>query len=704
MGIFTIALFIFSKNPKNISNLLFGLLCLTLIGWTTASFFSVQLHNPARIYDSIRTVFFFVILQNTLFLIFSNVFPSSFQYLRSKKVRLYIVLSILLAVGALFGLLFKSFDYSNHKVNLQPSPFIALFMLHAVLSIVLGIRKFIRRYRSASGVLKNQLLFMTIASLMLFILVPLTNFILPLAFKINSFVAFSPLYTLGFTIIIGYTIVKQKLFDIRLVVATSVAYLLSLATLAAIYGSVVFAVSQVVFGANHQSTFLSQLITVIFVVILTFIFQPIKAFFDQITNSIFYRDAYDSQVVLNNINTLLTQEILLKKITTTSLRIICENLKISKGYFAVVDGGKIYHSAIYGMDEAPQIPMDDLKSLTKNITLADDLLRGHSKEMLDRHDFNVGLRIVTQDGVVGYILLSQKQSGNIYVDQDIRLLNIITNELAIAVQNARAFEEIQQFNLTLREKVEEATKELRRANVKLKELDATKDEFISMASHQLRTPLTTIKGYLSMILEGDVGKDKKEEKQMLQQAFDSAQNMVDLIADLLNVSRLQSGKFVIENKPTDLAEMIDKEIGKLREQAATRNLKLSYDKPASIPILSLDATKMRQVVMNFIDNAIYYTPPGGSIEVALEASKHTITYTVKDTGLGVPKNVQHHLFSKFYRAGNAKKMRPDGTGLGLYMAKKVVVAQGGAIIFKSEEGKGSTFGFSFPRSKIEVKA
>ena len=108
--------------------------------------------------------------------------------------------------------------------------------------------------------------------------------------------------------------------------------------------------------------------------------------------------------------------------------------------------------------------------------------------------------------------------------------------------------------------------------------------------------------------------------------------------------------------------------------------------------------------MNFLDNAIYYTPKGGSIDVALQATDKEIIYTVTDTGLGVPKAEQHKLFAKFYRAGNARKMRPDGTGLGLFMAKKVIVAQGGAIIFKSTEGKGSTFGFSFPRSKVELKS
>jgi len=116
----------------------------------------------------------------------------------------------------------------------------------------------------------------------------------------------------------------------------------------------------------------------------------------------------------------------------------------------------------------------------------------------------------------------------------------------------------------------------------------------------------------------------------------------------------------------------------------------------------LDETKTRQVIMNFADNAIYYTPNGGHISVNLVETTESVELTVVDDGLGVPKHDQHHMFTKFYRASNAKKARPDGTGLGLFMAKKVIIAQGGAIIFKSEEGKGSTFGFSFPKAKLKV--
>jgi signal transduction histidine kinase len=163
----------------------------------------------------------------------------------------------------------------------------------------------------------------------------------------------------------------------------------------------------------------------------------------------------------------------------------------------------------------------------------------------------------------------------------------------------------------------------------------------------------------------------------------------------LNLSRLATGKFVIEPSPTNLAEVVQAEIDQLIETARSREITLEFQRPTDFPELMLDETKIHQVVMNFIDNAIYYTPPGGTVTVELTDDGTDVEYLVKDTGIGVPRTEQHKLFSKFYRAGNARKARPDGTGLGLFMAKKVVVAQGGAIIFESEEGKGSTFGFRF---------
>ncbi len=290
--------------------------------------------------------------------------------------------------------------------------------------------------------------------------------------------------------------------------------------------------------------------------------------------------------------------------------------------------------------------------------------------------------------IVGVIVVGFDQDIKKLSDEDTLLLQRISEAVGVALDNRLLYEQNQL-----------AQQQLQITNDKLRALDQAKDDFISMASHQLRTPLTSMKGYVSMVLDGDVGKVTKPQKEMLEQAFTSAQSMVYLIADLLNVSRLRTGKFVIENSPANLADIVEQEVSQLAKAAKAKNLKLIYNKPKRFSSVPLDETKIRQVVMNFADNAVYYTPKGGTITVKVKETPKSIEYTCTDNGIGVSKEAQKSLFGKFFRADNAKKARPDGTGLGLYMAKKVIVAQGGALIFHSQEGKGSTFGFSLPKKE-----
>ncbi len=285
--------------------------------------------------------------------------------------------------------------------------------------------------------------------------------------------------------------------------------------------------------------------------------------------------------------------------------------------------------------------------------------------------------------VIGALVLGSPQEQDQLGFYQKSLLERLTVAVGIAIDNT-----------VLYARSQVAAAHLRTANRHLKELDTAKDEFISMASHQLRTPLTSIKGYISMLLEGDAGKLTPTQQEFLEYAYGGSQRMVGLIADLLNVSRMSAGKFLIEKKPVDLDTLVQEEVQQLQQHAAVRHLKLTYQGPAKpLPPLSLDEGKTRQVIMNFVDNALYYTKKGG-VQVSLERHGDTVEVRVKDSGIGVPKEAREHLFTKFYRAGNAQSVRPDGTGLGLFLAKRVVEDQGGTIIFESVEGKGSTFGFS----------
>jgi len=178
---------------------------------------------------------------------------------------------------------------------------------------------------------------------------------------------------------------------------------------------------------------------------------------------------------------------------------------------------------------------------------------------------------------------------------------------------------------------------------------------------------------------------------------------VHLVSDFLSISRIQTGKFVLDTKPTNLADTIQEEIAGIERLAEAHGIPVIYKHPKSFPVLNVDEDKLRQVVMNFIDNAIYYSRNNAKpIVVKLHATHDDVFVEVHDHGIGVPKDAQGQLFTKFYRAENAQRQRPDGTGVGLFLAKKVIVAHGGEVVFETTENLGSVFGFKLPRKKLEV--
>jgi signal transduction histidine kinase len=315
--------------------------------------------------------------------------------------------------------------------------------------------------------------------------------------------------------------------------------------------------------------------------------------------------------------------------------------------------------------------------------------------MLRSHAVALVMPLTQGENMTGYVMLGDHKSGS-YTKRDLDVLQAVNNELVIAIQNALSLHEVKELNATLQQRIDVATKELRASNAQLKHLDEVKDEFISMASHQLRTPLTSVKGYLSMVLDGDVGKINAQQEKVLAEAFNSSERMVRLIADFLNVSRLQTGKFVIDKSETDIRKIVEQEAKNIQVMDVGRSLKINVSVPKSSVVVQADASKLREVIMNFIDNAIYYSRPDTAITVKLVKEGGELVFTVTDSGIGVPESEQARLFNKFYRASNARKQRPDGTGIGLYPARRIIAAHSGSVIFRSVEGRGSTFGFRMP--------
>ncbi|MDD5098191.1 MAG: ATP-binding protein [Candidatus Pacebacteria bacterium] len=231
-------------------------------------------------------------------------------------------------------------------------------------------------------------------------------------------------------------------------------------------------------------------------------------------------------------------------------------------------------------------------------------------------------------------------------------------------------------------------------------IEKMKTEFVSIAAHQLRTPLSAIKWTLRMILDGDVGKITEDQKELLDKTYISNERMISLINDLLNVSRIEEGRFLYKQENMQLEDIVDGIVKSSAESLKMKNLKIDIDVPKKlIPEVFVDKEKIGLVVQNLLENAIKYSKDGGDIKIVMEKLENEASFKIIDSGVGIPENQKERIFSKFFRGDNVVALETEGSGLGLYTAKNIVEAHKGKIWFESKENSGTTFCFTLPFAK-----
>lgn len=253
-----------------------------------------------------------------------------------------------------------------------------------------------------------------------------------------------------------------------------------------------------------------------------------------------------------------------------------------------------------------------------------------------------------------------------------------------------------------REKMEELSNKLAVANEELKKLDSLKSEFISIASHQLRAPLTIIKGYLSLINDGTLGQTTKETEEAIKKASFATGQLIKLVDSLLDLSRIESGKIQYNFTEINLTKIVEEVVQEFQTQASEKNLRVIFNnETVEITNISADADKIREIVVNLVDNAIKYSDTGDIVITQKLIDKNKIRLEVKDNGIGINKDDQKRLFTKFIRSDDAKNRDPNGMGIGLYFAKRVIEDHGGRIWIESKgRGMGSTFFVEIPLNFI----
>lgn len=236
-----------------------------------------------------------------------------------------------------------------------------------------------------------------------------------------------------------------------------------------------------------------------------------------------------------------------------------------------------------------------------------------------------------------------------------------------------------------------------------KMVDLAKTEFVSLASHQLRTPLSSINWYAEMLLAGDAGQLNEGQRSFVDEIYIGNQRMVELVNSLLNVSRLELGTFAVDPEPTDIIKTAQSILNELQPSIIKKKIKITPQFDKSLPIIQADPKLLRIIFQNLLSNAVKYTPEEGAISIKINQDTKNILIEVADTGYGIPKQEQPRIFEKLFRAENVRQKDTEGTGLGLYIVKSIITQSGGKIKFKSIENKGTTFYLEIPLSGMGKK-
>jgi len=277
-------------------------------------------------------------------------------------------------------------------------------------------------------------------------------------------------------------------------------------------------------------------------------------------------------------------------------------------------------------------------------------------------------------------------------------LNILTNQIAVALENVRMYDEIDNFNKRLKQEIYSATRELRKKNIELKKMDQLKSEFVSNVSHELRTPLTSITGYTKLLSLEKLGPINHNQESSLNIIAEESERLTRLINNVLDLSKLEAGKIKFRLEKIDICELAKLTMATMKHAADEKDIELSLESDR-IPKFKASRDLVKQVFINLLNNALKFTPENGSIKVIMSREQKNVEVRVIDTGKGIEREQIPKLFDKFYQVDSSMTREFGGTGLGLVIVKHIVDAHKGKISVKSTLGKGAEFKFSLPLRK-----
>lgn len=595
--------------------------------------------------------------------------------------------------------LFSSVAITNGNITPKPGPGFLLFILVFIPPIIAGFVSLLAKYRRSFGTTRLQIRYLFLGSALTFTLLIFTNIILAIFIKSSQLVFLGPASSLIMLGFIFYAIMKHRLLNISGLIARAVSYAILVGFLSSLYALVLFSGARYIYPHlfdNPRNTIItSTVVALIFALTLPKLRETIES----VTDKFLYKNHFIERNLFDKLAGSITSTFDLDILAQSVTNLLQKELRVryAKIVLQQKDSYIFFQSAGTHGQKLTEVDMTDLTQFYKSTIVFDELDDGELKEWMRRFELSVIQKMEVRGETIGYLLLGGKASGDIFYENELVILPTISDQLAVAFENALAVRQINQFNLTLKDEVDKATSDLQRANEDLKALDKLKDEFVSLASHELKSPMNAIKNYL-WLAQNKGKQDPAKMDEYLTVAYNATQRLIALVNDLLDVSRIESGRVELTIVPLNLNQIVKETVAIFQPQADEKGLIIKVDLD-SAPSPKGDDAKVREVISNLLSNAIKYTPHG-SVTLNAKPEGAMVKFMVTDTGLGITTEDQAHLFAKFVRVNKSYKelAMVEGTGLGLYICKKYLELMGGEIGLDSTMGKGSTFWFKLPQA------
>jgi signal transduction histidine kinase len=307
--------------------------------------------------------------------------------------------------------------------------------------------------------------------------------------------------------------------------------------------------------------------------------------------------------------------------------------------------------------------------------------------------------LIIENNVIGILTVDMRDKEMRFDESNLNLLELFANDAAIAISRSTLNEKLKNFNERLKQKIRDATAELSLKNRRLEELDRMKNQFLSTISHELKTPLTSIKGYSSLMSTGKLGNLTDEQKKSIDIVNNEAERLNQLITNLLDLTKLETGRLKLKLQETDLNQLVESVVNDMKTKAAERNILFKFTS-APIGKIKLDPNLIELALKNLISNAIIYNKPDGSVEVLVQEEESKVVVYVKDTGKGMNRKEIKQIFAKFHQLQEHTIRYTGGAGIGLAIVKSIIDKHNGNVKIKSSPRKGTTISFSIPKNLI----